>query len=210
MPDPMRPRPTTPMVSTLRGFTSSSPAIFAAARSAKKTWRNAAACSDPRSARNVRRSSASPSANGRSRRQPHQPDGFAAAHSARGRAPAPCLLPRRSLRPSPLAPRMAPMRRRSVADQRARFRDGRRAQVAAFDPIHDAELQRLARGRDPAGRDQVDGGGDADQARQALRAAGAGHDAELHLGQRQGRRRAGDPAMASRAPPPGRRRAQRR
>ncbi len=94
--------------------------------------------------------------------------------------------------------------------QRPRLRDRRRAQVAAFDPVHDAELQRLAGWRNPAGRDQVDGGGDADQARQALRAARAGHDAELHLGQRQRwrwGRRSGD---ASRARPPARRRAPRR
>ena len=51
------------------------------------------------------------------------------------------------------------------------------------DAVDDAERQRLGSRHDAAAGDQLDRRRDAGEARQALRAAGAGHDAELHFGQ---------------------------
>ncbi len=60
------------------------------------------------------------------------------------------------------------------------------ADLAGFALLHlveDAQLQRLGRADMPAGGDQVERRLGAGQARQALGAAGAGQDAQVHLGQ---------------------------
>ena len=65
MPPPMVPAPMMPTVFTSRGTTeSSTPATFAAVRSAKNTWRSAADCGCIMQAMNALRSSRMPSANG--------------------------------------------------------------------------------------------------------------------------------------------------
>ena len=70
-----------------------------------------------------------------------------------------------------------------LADGGAGQRNRRLAQVALGDRIGDAERQRLLGLDLPPARRQIDGVAQADQARQALRAAGAGNEAELDLGQ---------------------------
>ena len=70
-------------------------------------------------------------------------------------------------------------------------RDRAFAQIAGRDGIGDAERERLLGFDLPAARGQIDRGAHADEARQALRAAGAGNEAELDL------RQADDGAAAS-------------
>ncbi len=145
-------------------------------------------------ARKVLRSSARPSANGRS--ADNRTSRTASPGAIWPRARASALLAAASIASADAGgTAQAPVRRRARSDQRPRFRDRRRAQIAAFDPVQDAELQRLVGVDDAAGRDHLDCGRNAGQARQALRSAGAGYDPELHLGQRERGGRAGDPAM---------------
>ena len=67
MPPPMVPAPITPALSNcFRSRFLSTPGIFAAARSAKKTWRIAFDSSDTTQTSNISRSRANPSSNGNS------------------------------------------------------------------------------------------------------------------------------------------------
>ena len=82
------------------------------------------------------------------------------------------------------------------ADQCAREAGRLRPQVALRDPIRDTERQRLPRRHLAAARDHVERSGQADQARQSLGGAGAGDEAQLHLGQTDARIRRHDTRVA--------------
>ena len=74
--------------------------------------------------------------------------------------------------------------------------DRGRGQIALGDLVDDAVRKRFRRPDRLAGDDHLQRLLRSDQARQALRAAGAGQEAELDLGQADARRRGSDPEMA--------------
>ena len=187
-----------------------SPATLAAARSAKKTWRSALASSESRSRRNVARSSASPSAQRALAGATHQPDRLAgrllAARSRqcfRG-----CLVDGIGVgegdgKLAGATQRLAGEFSRG-GDAAAAIRSfGTTRSTMPSDSASAAATMRPVAIISTATADP-------DEARQALRAAGAGNDAELHLGQAELRLGGGDADDGRRARSPGRRRAPRR
>ena len=97
-----------------------------------------------------------------------------------------------------------------LAGKVTRHGDCRGDQVAVHDTVDDAERQCLGRRHDAAAGDQLDRRRRPDEARQALRPAGARHDAELHFGQAELGFGAPQCDDGSRARTPGRRRVPRR
>ncbi len=75
-------------------------------------------------------------------------------------------------------------------------RNGVCEQGALGNPIENAELERFGGRNDASASDHIDGGGGADEARQALCSAGAGHDAELDFRQAELGGRSGMATMA--------------
>src|SRR6266852_3160226 len=85
--------------------------------------------------------------------------------------------------------RLADRQRRIGADRRRR-REHRRHQFGAgAQPVDDTPLKRLRCAERPSGQDDLLGAPLTDRARQKLGPAGAGHDAERHLGERETRLR---------------------
>ena len=164
-----------------------------AARSAKKTWRRAAASGEARRARKVSRSkaiAASKSASVARRRQA----------SARSGAASPRAAFLTAFSASSQKPGAAASGARRGAERGAAQvggeGDGAGAEVAVDDAVDQAELERLRRLYRLAGGDDVDGGGGRDEARQADGAAGPGDEAERDLGQAHGGRGHGDAKAA--------------
>ena len=194
MPAPMVPPPMTAAVRTGRGSTPLSAAGRGAARSAKKTWRRAAASGEARRSRKVSRSkamAASKSASVARRRQASARRGAASPRAAFFT----CLL-------GLLPEAGVGGERGAVAERRGERRqvggegDGAGAEVAVDDAVDQAELQRLRRLDRLAGGGELDGGGGRDEAGQADGAAGAGDDAEGDLGEADGGRGEGDAEAA--------------
>ena len=208
MPEPISPVPTTPIVSTGLGATPSSPATLAAARSAKKTWRSALACVGIAQAQEGR---------------PFVGQSFAQRALAG-------LRTSRTASPGAVCPRVLRQRFRGRRVERQRHRPtGRQARrcgaaglptsfarngyrCLAIRLPSDATWSTMpsdsasAAADDAAGGDHLDRRRRPDQARQALRSAGAGHDAELDFGQAELGLRAprcdGGRRARSRRPPP--------
>jgi hypothetical protein len=88
-----------------------------------------------------------------------------------------------------------PLRRRLAVREVARERDRRVERIAVDQRVE--ESGELARGHGRAGHDHVERRLDADRARQPLRAARAGQEAELHFRQRDLRVAAGDARVAA-------------
>jgi hypothetical protein len=72
----------------------------------------------------------------------------------------------------------------------------RACQWVGIGAVDEAKRQSFVCLDDPAGADQIDGGEGADQARQALRAAGSRHNAKLNLRQAEAGLYAGDATVA--------------
>ena len=202
MPPPMVPAPITP--TRWIGFVATSgpmSAILAAARSAKNTCRCAFDWVEPSSAMNISRSFARPSSNGRS-------TAFLTERIAFSHASKPRNLRAFALRIASKIVGLAARRRqllvavadlfqgRLVGDQPPGEGDRALPELAFLGQrIDHAPILRVAGAERGAGQNDVERRLDPDEARQALRAAGAGDEAELDLRQAAFGRGDGDPVM---------------
>ena len=203
MPPPMVPAPMTPPLRTSRGFTPAGMSgTFWASRSAKKMWRWARDSSLVRSSMNSSSSRAWPSPNGLSKLLRTDFD------AGRDRAQPPRAL-RRGVSRAGEARRVGarggePVLAVAHAGERALLGDDLAGEgdrllddVAGDDRVDDAVLLQLLDRRRVAGEDELERPFRPDEPRQALRAAGAGQEPELDLGQADAGARRRDAVMAA-------------
>ena len=137
---------------------------------------------------------------GRRRAKAAPPRGRAArprpVRAGRALSPAPWLAAASIISASAAGTASAPVRRGGWPTSRRAVASASDNRSAAATASTMPSASACPRRRQRAGGDQLDGGRDAGEARQALRAAGARHDAELHLGQAELRFPHGDAAMA--------------
>ena len=107
-------------------------------------------------------------------------------HSVIGRVPVDSVWPRQR------ADRTA---RRALGEQILRIGKAHRFGVALFDLVDQAHAKRLGRANLTASGDHLDGFFSTRQTRQTLRTAGAGYQAQMHLGQPDTGGRLRDPVM---------------
>ena len=202
MPPPIVPAPM--MATDLTGRTGVSgpiSGIFAASRSAKKTWRSAFDCVPAMSSVAISRSFLMPSAKGKVAAASSASTIFTGAiWPARPGGHGLALLGEKGgVGAAELVGALADLAALCAAGNGDGLGELDRAveQVALHDLVDQADFLGLRGGDRIAGGDHVERRLDADDARHALRAAGAGEDAELHLGKAELRRRHRDAIVAA-------------
>ena len=201
MPPPIVPAPTIATLAIGRAAVcGGSPAILPDARSAKKRWMSAFACSVSTHSKNSARSRSQPSSNGSDAAASIASTAFSGATWWRRVFAASCACRREQrrvlLRRAQVLrafPGLAHARRHANV---AREADRPFDEIALDDAIDQAGGVRVARLERLSGHAHVQGLLDADETRQPLRALGAGNDPEVDLGLADERLRHGDAEVA--------------
>ena len=201
MPPPIVPAPTIATLAIGRAAVcGGSPAILPDARSAKKRWMSAFACSVSTHSKNSARSRSQPSSNGSDAAASIASTALNGATWWRRIFAASCRADANSAAFSSAVPRFSErsrvLRTRVVTRNVAREADRPFDEIALDDAIDQAGGVRVTRLERLSGHAHVQGFLDADETRQPLRALGAWNDPEVDLGLADERVRHGDTEVA--------------